>query len=111
MVYSYPPFPSFAGGIGGFIIGLLQWAVEIPLIALANMFTGITGAATAAGEQDTTSVIGFIGQTWQNSINSFKAFGVLAPIIASAIWGIALLVLVFFIFKIIQLGEHEVEES
>ena len=46
MVYAYPPFPSFAGGIGGFIIGLLEWAIEIPLIALANMFTGITGAST-----------------------------------------------------------------
>ena len=111
MVYSYPPFPSFAGGIGGFIIGLLEWVIEIPLIAIANAFIGVSQSATAAGETDTSSIIGFIGQTWQNSIDSFKQFGVLAPILAALIWGVALLILVFFIFKIIQLGEHEVEES
>ena len=111
MVYSYPPFPSFSGGITSFVIGLLKWIIEIPLIAFANFFTGIAGSATTAGESDTSSIIGFIGQTWQNSINSFNSFGVLAPIIASLIWGLALLILVFFLFKIVQLGEHEVEES
>ena len=111
MVYSYPPFPSFSGGITGFIIGLLEWITEIPLIAAANFFIGISGSATTAGESDTSSIVGFIGQTWQNSIDSFKSFGVLAPILAALIWGIALLILVFFLFKILELGKHEVEES
>ena len=111
MVYSYPPFPSFSGGITGFIIGLLEWVIEIPLIAVANFFIGISGSATTAGESDTSSIIGFIGQTWQNSINSFNSFGVLAPIIASLIWGLALLILVFFIIKILQLGGRELEDE
>lgn len=111
MVYSYPPFPTSNGGITGFVIAFLEWIIEIPLVAFANFFIGISGSATTAGESDTSSIVGFIGQTWQNSINSFQSFGVLAPVIASLIWGVALLILVFFLFKIVQLGEHEVEES
>ena len=111
MIYSYPPFPSFSGGITGFVIAFLEWIIEIPLVAFANFFIGISGSATTAGESDTSSIIGFIGQTWQNSINSFNSFGVLAPIIASLIWGLALLILVFFIIKILQLGGRELEDE
>lgn len=111
MVYAYPPFPSTSSGIVAFLIGLVEWVIEVPLIALANFILSITGAASTAGANSTGAVLGFIGATWDNSIRSFSAFGVLAPIMAAAIWGIAFLILIFFVFKAIQLGIRETEED
>lgn len=112
MVYPYPSFPTYYGGsLGTFILQLLIWIISVPLIAAANFFISIIGNASAAGENSTSSVIGFIGKTWNNSIQSFASLGVFAPVIASLIWGLSVLILIFFIFKAIQLGAHETEED
>ena len=109
--YSYPPFPNFGNGIASFLISLLEWLLEVPLIAFANFLTGIAGAITNSSESSAGTIIGFIGQTWANSVASFKQFGILAPILASAIWGVSILILIFFIFKAVQLGVRETEED
>ena len=109
--YTYPPFPTTGQGLSAFLISLVEWVIEVPLIAIANIITGIGGSATTAGETSTTSVIGFIGQTWNQSIASFAQFGVLAPLIASLIWGLSIIVLIFFAFKAIQLATREIEEE
>ena len=111
MVYAYPPFPSTSSGIVAFLTGLVEWVIEVPLIALASFILSITGAASTAGANSTGAVLGFIGATWDNSIQAFSAFGVLAPIMAALIWGIAFLILIFFVFKAIQLGIRETEED
>jgi hypothetical protein len=111
MVYTYPPFPSTSAGVVSFLIGLVEWVIEIPLIALANFILSITGAASTAGANSTGAVLGFIAATWNNSIQAFSAFGVLAPILAAAIWGFALLILIFFVFKAVQLAIRETEED
>lgn len=112
MVYSYPAFPTYYGGsLGTFILQLLTWIISVPLIAAANFFISIIGSASAAGENSTSSVIGFIGATWNNSIQSFSSLGVFAPVIASLIWGLSVLILIFFIFKALQLGVRETEED
>lgn len=107
--YSYPPFPTFSGGVSGFVIALLEWAIELPLIALANFFVGIAGAGTTSSESTVTEIGGFIGQIWKQSIDSFTAYGVLAPILAAVIWGVAIVILIFFLFKAWQVGSHELE--
>lgn len=111
MVYAYPPFPSTSSGIVAFLVGLVEWVIEVPLIAIANFILSISGAASSAGANSTGAVFGFIASTWNNSIQAFSAFGVLAPILAALIWGIAFLILIFFIFKAIQLGIRETEED
>lgn len=109
--YSYPPFPSTGGGITNFIIALLEWIIEVPLVAFANFIAGIGGAITTGSESSATSITGFIGQTWANSVLAFKPYGIIAPILAALIWGAAIVVLVFFIFKAVQLGVRETEED
>ena len=111
MLYSYPPFPNFSNGITTFIIQLFEWFIEVPLIAAANFFGGISDSITNSAETSSSSIIGFIGTTWDNSINSFKSLGIFAPIVASVIWGASILILIFFIFKALQLGIRETEED
>lgn len=106
--YTYPPFPTYTN-VTSFIIAMLEWIIELPLVALANFLRGIAGSATSGSESSITSITGFIGSVWKQSIASFQAFGVLAPILAAAIWGIAIVILIFFVFKAIQVSAHEME--
>jgi len=108
--YVYPPFPSSTDPVT-FIVGLIEWILEVPLVAIANFVSGIAGAVTTAGEVNATQIVGFIGQTWNNSVASFQPFGIFAPIVASMIWGAGIVVIIFFIFKAIQLMVRETEEE
>ena len=111
MIYSYPQFPSYSNSLTTYIISILEWIFEIPLIAGANFFGGISNSITNSAETSSSSIIGFIGTTWDNSVNSFKSLGIFAPIVASIIWGASILILIFFIFKALQLGIRETEED
>ena len=111
LTYSYPPFPNTNNGITSWIIGLFEWIFEVPLVALANLIAGIGNGFTGGAETSASNVAGFVGTTFNNSLTAFQGFGVLAPIIASAIWGGAIIILIFFIFKAIQLGTREMEED
>ena len=111
MIYSYPPFPQFNNSLTTYIISILEWIFEIPLIAAANFFGGISDSITNSTETTSASVIGFIGTTWDNSVNSFKSLGIFAPVVASIIWGGSIVILIFFISKALQLGIRETEED
>ena len=111
MIYSYPPFPQFNNSLTTYIISILEWIFEIPLIAAANFFGGISDSITSSAETSSASVIGFIGTTWDNSVNSFKSLGIFAPVVASIIWGGSIVILIFFISKALQLGIRETEED
>lgn len=111
LTYSYPPFPNTNNGITNWIIGLFEWIFEVPLIAIANLIAGIGNGFTNGAQTSASNVAGFVGTTFNNSLSAFQSFGVLAPIIASAIWGGAIIILIFFIFKAIQLGTREMEED
>jgi len=110
-LYTYPPFPNLSSSPTTFLLQLFEWIFEIPLIGIANFFTGVIGATTSGSETSVSQVAGFIGTTWANSLSSFKSLGVLAPIVASLIWGAGILILIFFVFKAIQLGTRETEED
>ena len=111
LTYSYPPFPNTNNGITNWIIGLFEWIFEVPLVAIANLIAGIGTGFTTGAQTSADNVAGFVGTTFNNSLSAFQDFGVLAPIIASAIWGGAIIILLFFIFKAIQLGTREMEED
>ncbi len=83
----------------------------MPLTALMNLFEGIGQSATSGAETSTQSILGFLGATWNQSVSSFARYGVLAPVIASAIWGVSIIILIFFVFKAIQLAIRETEED
>jgi len=108
---SYPPFPSYNGNIGNYLLQLIFWFLSIPAIAIGNFIIGIAGGVTQGASSSAGSVTGFIGQVFKDSISGFSSFGPFAIVVASLVWGIAILVLIFFIFKAIQLAAHETEDD
>ena len=109
--YSYPPFPTFGNSIANFFFSLIEWIIEVPLIAILNIVIGITGSFSSGLNNSGYSIGSFMGSIFQNSVQSFSPFGVLAPLMASAVWGLSLVILIFFVFKMIQLGIRETEED
>ena len=114
MVTPYPPFPTFSGGIsdiGFFIVEVILWAIEIPLVAGADFIETVSGNAAAGAGQSAGNVLGFIGDIFVQTESAYAPLGILAPIAASFTWGIAIMVLTFFIFKAIQLAMAETTED
>jgi hypothetical protein len=104
---AYPPFPTHSS-ISNEIVALLLWIIETPIVIIANVFiTAFTDLGQAMGSS-ADEIAAFPGQIFSQTVNSFKAYGIFAPIIAAAIWGVAILILVFFVFKIIQVSGDEI---
>lgn len=103
---SYPEFPA-NNNIANEIIALILWIIEIPMVALANVIITVfqyigQSMGSSAGE-----ILAFPGQIFQQTVNSFHQYGIFAPIIASIIWGIAIIILIFFGFKALQIAGDE----
>ncbi len=105
---NYPPFPTYKGDLATTIIQIILWIIEIPLIAIGNMIIAIAGGASTGAEQSITTVLEFPAQVFDSTVSSFSAYGVFAPVIASLIWGVSLIILVFLIFKAIQIAGDEI---
>jgi hypothetical protein len=108
---SYQSFPSYNGNPGSYLLQLLFWFLSIPITAIANFIIGIAGGVTQGASSSAGSVSGFIGRVFSLSISGFYSFGPFAIVVASLVWGIAILILIFFIFKAIQLAAHETEDD
>lgn len=113
---SYPSFPTYSGGtsalaIGGYILQIILWFIEIPLIGIANVFIAFFDGLSSGTGSSVNSIIGFPGQIFASTVQAFSALGIFAPIVAAIVWGAALVVLVFFIFKAIQLALDETTED
>ena len=113
---SYPTFPTFpssvtASSIGLYVLHVIIWFIEIPLIGIANVFQGIFGGISSGATSSASSILGFPGQIFQSTKSAFSSLGIFAPIAAAAVWGVALVILVFFIFKAIQLAMDETTED
>ena len=102
----YPPFPQ-NGNIARELVHILIWIFEIPIIAMAKGIIGISGNITNGLSSSAITIFSFPGQIFQQTVSAFKAYGVLAPIIAAVIWGISIIILVFMIFKAVQIGGDE----
>ena len=110
--YSYPPFPSLSGSnFSSFFFGLLEWIIEVPIIGIMNLFLGLIGSFSTGIDNSSQNIGSFIGNIFNQSVASFSQFGIFAPILASMIWGLSILILIFFIFKSLQLSVREVEEE
>lgn len=108
--YAYPNFPTYSS-ITQFVVALLEWMLLVPLTAIANFIIAIAGGLQQGGQSSAVSISAFIGETWNNSIQSFSSLGVFAIVVASLMWGLALMILIFFIFKALQLAIRETEED
>jgi hypothetical protein len=113
---SYPSFPTYSGSatasaIGSYILQIVLWFVEVPLIGIANVFIAFFDGLSSGAGSSVNSIIGFPGQIFQSTIQAFSALGIFAPIAAALVWGVALVILIFFIFKAIQLALAESTED
>jgi hypothetical protein len=104
---SYPQFPTYTGSIPSFLLQIILWILEIPLIAIGNMIIGVSGSATNSLGTGVSTVISFPATIFRQSEASFRAYGVFAPIIVSLIWGVSIIILIFFIFKAVQIAGTE----
>ena len=108
---TYPNFPTYNGNLGQTIAQIFLWVCEIPLIALANGFIAIAGGATTSASSSINTILLFPGTIFQQTVASFAQYGVLAPVIASVIWGVSLVILVFLVLKAFQIGTDELTNS
>ena len=103
---AYPGFPADTN-IASEIIAILIWIIEIPTIALANVVIATMGDVGNAAGNSAAQIIAFPGAMFSQTENSFRAYGIFAMPISAAIWGVSILILIFFIFKALQIGGDE----
>ena len=104
LAFSYPAFPSYNGNVGTYLMDLIFWVLSIPLVAIGNFIAGIGAGVTSGASSSASSVLGFVGIEFVDSEHAFSFAGPFAIILASAVWGVAIIILIFFIFKAIQLA-------
>lgn len=106
-----PTSGSLGSNIATFILEVLLWFVEIPLIGIANVLIDIFGGLGTGAGSTASDIFGFLGKIFVQTESSFSSLGIFAPIAAAGVWGVAVLILVFFIFKAIQLAMAETTED
>ena len=104
LAFSYPSFPSYNGNVGTYLMDLIFWFLSIPLVSIGNFVAGLAGGVTSGASSSASSVLGFIGIEFVDSEHAFSFAGPFAIVIASAVWGVAIIILIFFIMKGIQLA-------
>ena len=108
MTFAYPAFPQYNGSITQMLIQTFLWIIEIPLIVIGNVIVTIGGDVGTSAGQTTATVLSFPGAIFLQTESSFKSYGVLAPIIASLIWGSSIIILAFLILKAFQIAGDEI---
>ena len=106
-MFTYPQFPQWNGSISNLLLQIILWIVEIPLIAIGNVIIGVSGSVGNSIGSGASTVISFPATIFKQSEASFRAYGVFAPIIVSVIWGASIIILIFFIFKAVQIAGDE----
>ena len=111
LAFSYPAFPTYNGNVASYLIGIVVWILSIPLVAIGNFVAGLAGGVTSGASSSASSVLGFVGTEFVDSEHDFSFAGPFAIVVASAVWGVAILILIFFIFKGIQLAISMTQED
>lgn len=109
MTYPYPHFPSEPTTIQGFalfLINVVLWFFELAMVMIANVLIEIVGAIGQSGANTTSQIIGYLGQAFTNSEVSLSVAGPFAPILASLIWGISIVIIIVAIIKGTQIGAN-----
>jgi hypothetical protein len=108
MTITYPPFPTYNGNLSQMIIQMVLWVIEIPLIAIGNGLILIIGGASSSASQSLGAILYFPGAIFVQTEDSFAAYGIFAPLIASLIWGVSIIIIVFLVLKAVQIAGDEI---
>ena len=87
-----------------FIGKMFLYPIEYILYAIGDgLGTGITGLFT--------SLFAMASTTYNNSVSAFSFAGPLAPILVSIVWGISLVIIIFFIFMAVHLIWGDIQDD
>ena len=100
---SFPNLPTYSGSISSFVENFLIYLGEIILYPFEYVIYAIgSGIGQGLGNLF-SSLFGMASTTYTSSVKSFGFAGPLAPILVSIVWGISLVIIIFFILMAIHL--------
>lgn len=102
---SFPAFPTYtsSGGFTAFIIQFFIWLVRVCLFPFEYIAYGIADGFYIGFSGLITSLFGMASSTYSDTVAAFSSFGVLAPIIASFVLGLSIVILIFFAFVVVKM--------
>ena len=105
---SYPPFPNLNGTVSQNIMSLIMWVFETILTAFVIGIQTIAGDIYNSIGGTISSIVSFPAKIFDQTVSDFSGYGILAPILASIIWGVSIIILVFLLLKASQIGASEI---
>ena len=108
MTTSYPSFPNLNGTITQNILSLVMWVIETILTAFVIGIQTIASDIYNSVGSTITSIVEFPAKIFDQTVSDFSGYGILAPILASIIWGVSIIILVFLLLKASQIGASEI---
>ena len=108
---SFPSMPTYNGNVDSYIEAFLIFIGQVIAYPFEALIYAI-GSGLGTGISNLfTSLFGMASTTYNNSVNSFKFAGPLAPILVSVVWGISLVIIIFFVLMAIHLIWGDVQDD
>ena len=98
MVLTFPSPPTLGSGesITTFILQFLLWVIEIPVYGLVIVLETIFLAISNAVGSSIGGLFSILTGSFTETVQALSGFGIFASIIAAIIWGIALIIILWF---------------
>ena len=108
---AFPSMPTYNGNVDSYIEAFLVFIGQVIAYPFEALIYAI-GSGLGTGISNLfTSLFGLAATTYNNSVNSFKFAGPLAPILVSVVWGISLVIVIFFILMAIHLIWGDIQDD
>lgn len=105
---SYPPFPNLNGTLQQNIMSLIMWVFETIITAFVIGTQTIATDIYSSVGGTISSIVEFPAKIFDQTESAFSGYGILAPILASLVWGVSIIILVFLLLKASQIGASEI---
>ena len=97
--------------MSSYIKALFVYIIEVILYPFEYVVYGI-GSGLGSGLQGLFyGLFSMVETTYKSTVNAFGTFGVLAPVIATFVWGVSLVIIVFFILMALHLVWQSVADD
>ncbi len=108
---SFPTLPSYSGSISGWLKAFLVFLGEVILYPFEYVIYAI-GSGIGQGLSNLfSSLFDMASSTYSSSEKSFAFAGPAAPILVSIVWGISLVIIIFFILMAIHLIWGDIQDD
>ena len=108
---SFPTMPQYTGNVDSYIEAFLIFLGEVVAYPFEAILYAI-GSGLGSGISNLfTSLFGMAATTYTNSEKDFAFAGPLAPVLVSIVWGISLVIVIFFILMAIHLIWGDIQDD